>query len=275
MLNHSHPLSEFGFAVNDEINALICVSCKRGVPANMARSHCKTYHPGREAPSAGKQKEISQDALVTGLKTSASPRYIQPPNQKPVDGLEVLRGYMCPVVTGPNGEICCEAEKATSSFLRHLKSHPVHPKPDPASHKHPIQTLFAQGGLQMYFAVDISLSIPDPPLSSVYAEVLPLVRSIPAPRIQAANSDKERASIHWFTRWPDLLEPYCKDDEQVSLLRSLVSFPESGVDPDWLLEVQDHGCRWWTDAESAHANCSHRASVMLKSHQEYVSPVLP
>ena len=270
MLNYDQPLSEFGYAVNDEVNALICISCKKGVPANMVRSHCKKYHLGRDAPSAKKQSDISQDALDTGLKTSTSPRYTQARDQKPVDGLEVLQGYLCPLDDGR----CSQAFVARSSFLCHLKTHHGHPKPDAALCKSPIQTLFAQGGLQKYFAVNESLSMPDPPLTSVYADVLPLLRSIPAPQIKVANNDKERASIHWFTRWPELLEPYCRDDGQVSALRSLASFPESGVDPDWLVRVQDHGCRWWNRAESAHINCSHRASVMLRSHEEYVLPVL-
>ena len=239
----------------------------------MVRSHCKIYHDKREAPSVAMQKEISQNRTPTRLKTSSSPKYTQPFGQKPVDGLEVLRGYLCPLFDS-DGVCCSKAFLATSSFIRHLSVHPVHPKPDPVSCASSIQTLFAQGGLQMYFSVDVSLSMPDPPLSSVYTDVLPLLRSLPAPRIQVANNDKGRASIHWFTRWPELLGPYCEDDDRVRMLQSLVSFPESGVDPDWLVKVKDHGCRWWTNAEVAHVNCSYRASVLLKSHQEYVSPVL-
>ena len=272
-LDHSHPLSDFGYAVNNDINALICVSCKKGVPADMVRSHCKIYHDKREAPSVAMQKEISQNPSPTGLKTSTSPKYTQPPGQKPVDGLEVLQGYLCPLFD--LDDVCCSKTfLASSSFVRHLSGHSVHPKPDPASCISSVQTLFAQGGLQMYFSVDVSLSMPDPPLSSVYTDVLPLLRSLPAPRIQVASNDKERASIHWFTRWPELLGSYCEDDGGVRMLRSLVSFPESGVDSDWLLKVKDHGCRWWAKAESAHVNCSYRASVLLKSHQEYVPPVL-
>jgi hypothetical protein len=272
-LNHDQPLSEFGYAVNDEIKALICIACKKGVPADMVRSHCKTYHPGREVPSVSKQREISQALSDTGIKSSTSLKYTQAPGQKPVDGLQVLQGYTCPLY-GSDGARCSQAFLATSTFLRHLSTHPVHPKPDPASCTSSIQTLFAMGGLQVYFPVETSLSAPDPPLSSVYTDVLPLLRSLPAPQIQVTNNDKERASIHWFTRWPELLEPYCKDEDQVHALRSLVSFPEPGDDPDWLVRVQDHGCRWWEKAESAHVSCSYRASVLLKSHQEYVSPVL-
>ena len=239
----------------------------------MVRSHCKIHHNKREAPSVAMQKEISQNPSPTRLKTSSSPKYIQPPGQKPVDGLEVLQGYLCPLSN--SDDMCCsKAFLATSSFIRHLSGHIVRQKPDPASCTSSVQTLFAQGGLQMYFSVDVSLSMPDPPLSSVYTDVLPLLRSLPAPRIQVANNDKERASIHWFTRWPELLGPYCEDDDRVHMLQSLVSFPDSGVDPDWLVRVKDHGCRWWTKAESAHVSCSYRASVMLKSHQEYVLPVL-
>ena len=272
-LDHTHPLSDFGYAVNNDIEAIICVSCKKGVPADMVRSHCKIYHDKREAPSVAMQKEISQDPLSARLKTSSSPKYTQPPGQKPVDGLEVLQGYLCPL-SDVHGVCCSKAFSANSTFVRHLSGHSVRPRPDPATCASPVQTLFAQGGLQMYFSVDVSLSMPDPPSSSVYIDVLPLFRSLPAPRIQVASNDKERASIHWFTRWPELLGPYCEDDERVRMLRSLVSFPDSGVDPDWLLKVKDHGCRWWAKAESAHVNCSYRASVLLKSHQECVSPVL-
>ena len=239
----------------------------------MVRSHCKIHHDKREAPSVAMQKEISQDPSSTRLKTSSSAKYTQPPRQKPANGLEVLQGYLCPL-SDSDGVCCSKAFLAMSSFVRHLSGHNVRPRPDPASCASPVQTLFAQGGLQMYFSVDVSLSMPDPPLSSVYTDVLPLLRSLPVPRIQVASNDKERASIHWFTRWPELLGPYCEEDERVCMLRSLVSFPDSGVDPDWLLKVKDHGCRWWAKAESAHVNCSYRASVLLKSHQEYVSPVL-
>ena len=239
----------------------------------MVRSHCKIHHPKREAPSPLKQNESLQALMGRGLKSSTSQKYTQPPGQKPVDGLEVLNGYLCPL-HDLDGARCSKAFFAISSFVRHLSSHPDHPKPDPTLCKSPIQTLFAQGSLQMYFAVEPSLSLPDPPLSSAYADALTLLHSLPVPQVKAADNDKERASIHWFTRWPELLEPYCKDDGQASMLRSLVSFPEERIDPEWLIRVQDHGCRWWTKAELAHVNCSYRASVLLKSHQEYVSPDL-
>jgi hypothetical protein len=269
-LNYDHPLSEFGFALNVEVTAAICVSCSKGVPLDMIRSHCRGHHPGRDAPSPTRQKEITDDQSNHGLRSSSSDKYIQPAGQKPVDGLEVLQGYMCPMPDS-HGITCSMAFPAKSSFLRHLSVHPIYPRPDPTSCTSSIQTLFAQGGLQAYFPVNVSLSQPDPPPNSAYVDALHLLHTLPAPQIPIPNNDKERASIHWFTRWPELLEPYCSDESKVLQFRSLVSFPHPGVDPDWLLTVQDHGSKWWVKAESAHVNCSHRASVLLKSHQEYVS----
>lgn len=239
----------------------------------MIRSHCKAHHRGRDAPSPSEQKQINETQPNNGLRSSTSNKYTQPPGQKPVDGLEVLQGYACPL-HNPDGTPCSKAFPATSSFVRHLSNHTFYPKPHPPSCTSSIQTLFAQGGLQSYFPVDVSLSQPDPPSNSVYVEALHLLQNLSAPQIPAPDNDKERASIHWFTRWPELLEPYCSNDAQVLELRSLVSFPQPDLDPDWLVKVRDHGCKWWVKAESAHANCSHRASVLLKSHQEYVSVLL-
>jgi hypothetical protein len=273
-LNYDHPLSKFGFAINVDVNAVICISCSKGVPIDMIRTHCRRYHNGREAPSLSQQKEITEADLNRRLRSSTADKYTQPLHQKPVDGLEVLRGYMCPIPNA-DGTICSKAFVAHSTFTRHLSSHPVYPKPDPSSCASSIQTLFAQGGLQMYFPVDVFLSQQDPPPNSAYADALHLVQTLPTPNIPVPDNDKERASVHWFTRWPELLESYCTDDAATDELRSLVSFPQSGLDPDWLVRVQDHGCKWWVKAESAHANCSHRASVLLKSHQEYVLALLP
>lgn len=240
----------------------------------MVRTHCKKHHPGRPAPSPSQQTQLVDAHSNGGLRSSASTKYSQPPNLKPVDGLEVLQGYKCPLFTA-DGSLCSMAFLAHSSFERHLTTHTTFPKPDPASCASSIQTLFAQGGLQNYYPVVPSLSLPDPPPNSAYVDALRLHENLPSPHIHVAENDKERASIHWFTRWPELFEPYCKDDAQVDALRSMISFPQTGADPDWLVRVQDHGCRWWIKAESAHSKCSYRASLILKSHQMCVLSCTP
>lgn len=234
---------------------------------DMVRSHCRSHHPGREAISKSLQEQLTHTWSLGGFRLSTSDKYTQVAGQKPVDGLKVLQGYMCPVLM-LDGAACCGAFLAASSFVRHLGTHLIHPRPDPTHCGSPIQTLFAQGGLQAYFPVDTSLSQPDPPPGSAYVEALNLLRALPDPQIPTPNNDKERESVHWFTRWPELLAPYCSSDAQVDVLRSLVSFPQAGKDPDWLIMVQDHGRRWWTMAESAHVKCSNRASVMLRSHKK-------
>jgi len=239
----------------------------------MIRSHCREYHRGRESPSVSQQKEITQAYSDGSFRSSSSDKYTQPPGQKPVHGLEVLQGYACPV-SNDDGTPCSKAFVATSSFLRHLSTHSAYPKPDHNSCTSCIQTLFAQGGLQMYFPVNVSLSQLDPSPKSAYVDALTLLQNLPTPHIPVPDNDKERASVHWYTRWPELLEPYCTNDAHVQELRSLVSFPQAGIDPDWLVGVQDHGSKWWVKAESAHANCSHRASALLKSHQEYMLALL-
>jgi hypothetical protein len=273
-LNHDHPLSDFGFAVNVEVDAIICVLCRRGIPLDMVRSHCRKYHPGREAPSLLQQKEAVDAQPNSGFRLSGTKKYSQAAGQKPVDGLEVLQGYACPAPMGDD-TTCSEAFLAKSSFVRHLSSHLIYPKPDPSSCASKIQTLFGQGGLQAYFPVDISLSHPDPPPNSAYADALELLLTLPKPQIPTPNTDKERESVHWFTRWPELLQPYCNEEAQADALRRLVSFPQVGIDPEWLTRVQDHGKKWWTKAETAHVKCSPRASVLLKSHQKYVLGLLP
>lgn len=215
-----------------------------------------------------------QDESNGQLRSRTSIKYTQPAGQKPLDGLEVLQGHMCPVLD-LGGTVCSRAFRATSSFVRHLGTHFDHPPLDPALCVSPIQTLFSQGGLQMYFAVDTSLSQQDPPPNTAYADALKFLRSLPKPQIPIPKTDKERESVHWFTRWPELLEPYSKTDAQVKILQSLVSFPEAGRDPGWLLKVKDHGCKWWMKAELAHAKCTSRASSLLKSREKYVSGILP
>lgn len=247
---------------------MICVSCHKGVPIDSLRSHVRVHHKGRRAPSALEQIQLKDALSKDDIRSSQSDRYTQPAGQKPVDGLEVLPGYLCPLATAA-GIPCSQAFHAPSSFGRHLSSHPVHPKPSETSCSSTIQTLFNRGGLQSYFSVDTSLSHPDPPKSSVYVDALKLLRTIPPAKIPVPDNDKDRASVHWFTRWPELMQPYCRDEAQVDALRSLVSFPKVGTDPDWLTRVQTHGSRWWIKAEFAHARCSYRASVLLKSHQEY------
>lgn len=204
-----------------------------------------------------------------GYRTSKAEKYHQPPGQKPVDGVEVLEGYCCPLLDDDGSE-CSKAFLALSTFTRHLSDHPQlqGAKPDPSSCTSPIQTLFSQGGQQRYFPVDPSLSDLDPSSSSAYAHAVEMLRALPKPNIPVSEHDKDQASIHWFTRWPELLRPYITDSSSVEFLQSLVSFPDPGSDPEWLVKLQDHGRRWWAKAEAAHVNCPYHALVMLKSHQQ-------
>lgn len=232
----------------------------------MLQTHSKSHHRGRSVLSSEEHAQVVQRLSDIGYRTSKAEKYHQPPAQKPVDGLEVLNGFRCPF-RNKDGSQCGKAILAESSFIRHLSDHPGHPKPDPSSCTSYIQTLFSQGNLHNFFSVDPSLSNLDPSTASAYAYAVKMLETLPKAQIPASEHDKDRASIHWFTRWPDLLKPYTTDRESLGLLQSLVSFPEPGRDPDWLVKLRDHGCRWWNDAESAHASCSYRASTMLKSHQ--------
>lgn len=241
----------------------------------MLRSHNKKYHRGRKTLSA--EEEVTIKSLHGDLRSSKSEKHSQPPGQKPVDGIEVLPGFVCPG-SNPDGSTCSGAFPAESSFTRHLATHPSwfpHSKPDPGSCACYIQTLFTQGNLQSYFSVETSLSHPDPPRTSVYADGLKLLRDLPNPQIPAPNSDKERESIHWYTRWPELLATFCNNPDQVNMLRSLTLFPEEGTDQSWLVRVKDHGSKWWVKAELEHLACSDRASRLLKSPQMCVFGLLP
>lgn len=204
-----------------------------------------------------------------GYRTSKVEKYHQPAGQKPVDGLEILKGFLCPVL-GDDGFQCHRAFLSQSTFARHLSDHPGSPgsKPDPPSCASYVQTLFSQGGLQKYFAVDPSLSRADPSSASTYACAVEMLQNIPQPNIPISDNDKDRASIHWLTRWPELLKPYTTNRESVDFLRSLVSFPDPSSDPDWLIKLHDHGSRWWRGAEAAHISCSWNVSIMLKSHEQ-------
>ena len=201
-----------------------------------------------------------------GYRTS-SHKYQQPPNQKPVDGLEVLKGFRCPLST-EDGTPCLTACLGQSTFMRHLSEHPGRPKVDPSFCISDVQTLFRQGGCQSYFSVDPSLSNLDPSAASVYDHAVKSLESLPKAQIPTSNHDKDRASIHWLTRWPELLEPYIKDEKTQASLKSLVSFPDPKSDPDWLMRLRRDGSRWWDVAEGAQKECSYRASVMLKCHKE-------
>ena len=112
-----------------------------------------------------------QDESNGQLRSPTSIKYTQPAGQKPLDGLEVLQGHMCPVLN-LGGTICSRAFQATSSFVCCLSTHFDNPLLDPTLHVSPIQTLFSQGGLQMYFAVNMSLSQQDPPPNSAYTNAL-------------------------------------------------------------------------------------------------------
>lgn len=239
----------------------------------MLQTHARSYHQGRHILSSAEHSQAVQELSSLGYRVSNGEKYRQPPGQKPVDGLEVLSGYCCPLLK--DGIRCSRAFLAQSTFVRHLSDHSDHLKPKPLSCISDVQTLFSQGGLQHYFSVNRSLSNLDPSSTSAYAYAVKMLESLPKAQIPISDHDKDRASIHWFTRWPELLKPYMPDRRSQESLQSLVSFPEPGSDPDWLMRLRDHGCRWWKIAELAHAKCSYRASVMLKSHQRYVPSLFP
>ena len=268
-LCYDRPLSDYGYALNEEVKAVICIGCHSGVPIDMLHTHSKNHHQGRSILPAEEHARIVQHLSSTGYRISHTEKYLQPPDQKPVDGLKVLSGFHCPLLK-EDGTPCSRAFLAQSTFARHLSSHSYCPKPSPSSCVSDIQTLFAQGGLQLYFSVNPSLSNLDPSSDSVYAYAVKMLEALPKAHIPASDHDKDRASIHWFTRWPQLLQPYITDKSSQESLKSLVVFPESGSDPVWLAKLRDHGSRWWGAAELAHAQCSYRASVMLKSHQQWV-----
>jgi len=233
----------------------------------MLSTHSRNHHQGRSVPSAEEYTRIVDHLSSAGYRTSRAEKYSQPLNEKPVDGLKVLSGFRCPLLK-EDGTPCSRAFLAQSTFTRHLSSHLHHPKPNPSSCISYVQTVFAQGGLQCYFSVDPSLSNLDPSSDSAYAYAVKMLEGLPEAPIPAPDHDKDRASIHWFTRWPQLLQPYITDGNSQETLKSLVAFPDPGSDPAWLTKIRDHGSRWWNAAELAHAQCSYRASVMLKSHQQ-------
>jgi hypothetical protein len=235
----------------------------------MLNSHSKNHHPGRSVLSSEQQTTVVEPLVNIGYRTSKAKRYHQAPGQKPVDGLVVLSGFRCPCLND-DGSQCAQAFLAESTLTRHLSNHPGPrgSKPNASSCASHVQTLFSQGGLQNYFCVEPSLSNVDPSSSRAYAYAVTMVESLPKPDITISNHDKDQASIHWFTKWPQLLQPYITDNASIYYLRSLVSFPAPESDTDWLVKLLDHGSRWWKDAEDAHINISYRASKMLKSHQE-------
>lgn len=204
-----------------------------------------------------------------GYRASGGEKYKPTPGQRPVDGLEVLSGFCCPLLR-EDGSRCARAFGTEGSLSRHLSDHPRSPenKPSPSSCVSYVQILFRQGGLKSYFSVDPSLSNLDPSSTSAYAHAVEMLANMPKADIPVSDHDKERASIHWFTRWPQLLQPYVTDRASIEYLQSLVSFPDPDSDPSWLTKLLDHGARWWEDAEIAHVNCSYRVSTMLKSHPQ-------
>jgi hypothetical protein len=265
-LQYDQPLSGFGYALNASVKAAICVGCHRGVPVEMLGSHSKIHHPGRSRPSPAEQTAITERLHSAGYRTSKEEKYHQPPGQKPVDGLEVLKGFCCPLPV-EDGTRCSKGFHARTTFIRHLGEHRGD-KPDPSSCASDIQTLFSQGSLQKYFSVNPSLSSVDPSSSAACAYAIKMLESLPEADIPIPDHDKDRATIDWFTRWPDLLKPYITDSKSLESLQSLVNFPDPEMDPVWLTKLRDHGTRWWKDAETAHVSCSYRASVMLKCHQK-------
>lgn len=246
---------------------MICTSCHRGVPVDMLISHSKAHHPGRAVPT--KQQSIMEGLTAQGYRTSKSAKHHQPPGQKPIDGLEVLEGFRCPLPSDDGSE-CFKAFIGLSTFTRHLSSHatPRGGKPDVSLCTAFVQSLFTQGGLQNYFSVDPSLSNPDPSPTSTYAYAVEMFSKLPKAEIPASNHDKDHASINWFTRWPELLKPYLTDHKSIDFLLSLVLFPDPTSDPQWLVKLCHHGRHWWREAEAAHVNCTFRTSVLLKSHEK-------
>jgi hypothetical protein len=233
----------------------------------MLQTHSKIHHRGRSLLPSEECTRVVRNLSKEGYRTSQAEKYHQPPGQKPVDGLEVLTGFTCPLLNR-DGSQCSRAFLSSSTFARHLSDHPDLPKPVASNCMSEVQTVFEQGNLQRYFSVDSSLSDLDPSADSAYAYAVRMLPELPKPHIPASNHDKDRASIHWFTRWPELLQRYVTDRDSLAFFKSLVSFPVPDVDPDWLIKLQDHGCRWWSDAELAHTRCSYRASVMLRSHEK-------
>jgi hypothetical protein len=266
-LCYDRPLSEFGYALNEEAKAVICIGCHHGVPMDMLQTHSKKHHQGRSPLSSEEHVQVVQRLSDMGYQSSKADKYHQLPGQKPVDGLEVLTGFACRLLNA-DGTRCSKAFLAQSTFTRHLSNHPDRPKSQPSTCISEIQTLFDQGGLQHYFSVDSSLSNLDPSANSAYIYAVGTLPDLPKPHIPAPSHDKDRASIHWFTRWHELLQPYVIDRDTLTFFQSLVSFPEPGSDPDWLTKLPDHGGRWWNHSELAHVKCSYRASVMLRSHQK-------
>lgn len=233
----------------------------------MLKTHSKNHHNGRPLLSSEEHAGVVKRLSDAGYRTSKAEKYDQPPGGKPVDGLKVSMGFSCPLLNG-DGSRCSRNFLSQSTFTRHLSDHTVLPKPNPSSCTSEVQTLFEQGGLQQYFSVDSSLSDLDPSAASAYAYAVRMLPDLPKAQIPASNHDKDRASIHWFTRWPELLAVYAKDKASCDFLQSLISFPEPSSDPDWLTKLRDHGSLWWNEAELDHVKCSYRASVMLKSHQK-------
>ena len=265
-----HLLYSFGYALNNEIMAVICTGCRRGVPVDMLQTHSKKHHPGRSILHSTEHDQLVQHLSASGYRLSnAGEKYHQTPGQKPVDGLEVLSGFLCPL-QNKDGTQCSMSFAAESTFARHLSSHSGCEKPRPSACVSDIQTLFAQGGLQCYFSVNPSLSNLDPSSASAYVSAVEMLKNLPPAPVSTSDHDKDRASVHWFTRWPELLKPYINNRSDQMFLQSLVSFPESGAGPVWLPKLRDHGCRWWGAAESEHIKCSFRASATLKSHQQCV-----
>lgn len=265
-LTYSQPLCNVGYALNDDVKVVICIGCHCGVPIEMLNSHTKKHHRGRNVLSHKEQATVVDLLTNKGYRTSSVEKYFQIPGQKPVDGLEVLEGFLCPL-PNDDGSNCSKAFLALSSFTRHLSDHRGS-KPHPPSCASYVQTLFCQGGLQCYFSVDPSLSKLDPSTASAYAYAVKTLETLPKEEIPISEHDKDRASIHWFTRWPELLKPYTTDKTSITSLQSLVSFPDPASDPEWLTKLQDHGRRWWNKAEEAHINCSYRTSVMLRCHDQ-------
>jgi hypothetical protein len=147
----------------------------------MLQTHTRNHHKGRSLLPSEEHNRVTQSLSELGYRTSQGEKYHQPPGQKPVDGLEVQNGFACPL---PNhdGTRCSRVFLGDKTFARHLSDHPGRSKPSLPSCASEVQTLFSQGGLQLYFSVDSSLSDLDPSADSAYAYAVKILPQLPKPR---------------------------------------------------------------------------------------------
>jgi hypothetical protein len=66
VLRHDISLSKSGFPVNLDVNAIIRLSYRKGVPMDMVVPHLGSYHPGRDPISTLQKQEITNLNLPNG-----------------------------------------------------------------------------------------------------------------------------------------------------------------------------------------------------------------